>query len=358
MPKEMAAIASIFGQETDNPMSEKIISTLKKIDLFNSLTDEMFLSLGDKFQAVSLKAGQVLFNKGDQGDSLYLVQVGRLKVISTDAAGYEVILNQITDGDIVGEMALIDQQPRSAGVIAMTETTLLKLSSDDFLQIMQQHPEIGLMISRNLTQRLRNNTTQIENAIPSETVEAHIEARTANLVRDNQKLKEMATTDALTGALNRRSFFELAEQELKKSQRYNLPLSAIMIDLDHFKSVNDTYGHQAGDVVLQSAARLIQENIREIDIFGRYGGEEFAVLMPNTPMPEVKDMAERICQMIAAHPVQVDEASIPVTASLGAAGVDDTTGLEITTLLDRADQALYQAKEGGRNRVVAWGKIV
>lgn len=334
-------------------MSEEIIHTLKPIDIFQSLTEEMLQSLSSKFHLASLEAGQVLFHKGDQGDSLYLVQTGLLKVVSTDGAGREVILNQISEGDIVGEMALIDHEPRSASVVAVAPTRLLKLNSDDFMQIIQNHPEIGFMISRNLTQRLRKNTMQIEHTLPAETVEAHIEARTADLVRDNQMLKEMATTDPLTGVFNRRHFFELAEQELKKSQRYGSPLSAIMIDLDHFKSVNDTYGHQAGDQVLQAAARLIQENIREIDILGRYGGEEFAVLLPNTPMPDAKDMAERICRKIEAHPVQVDETTIPVTASLGAVGASNTDNLTITALLDKADQALYEAKHSGRNRVMA-----
>ncbi|HKJ28421.1 MAG TPA: GGDEF domain-containing protein [Anaerolineales bacterium] len=335
-------------------MTEDRIATLKAIDIFQSLTDEMLHNLSDRLQTVSLEAGEVLFNKGDQGDSLYLVQSGIMKIVSTNSEGHEVILNQVRDGGIVGEMALIDQEPRSAGVIAIQPSVLLKLSSEDFMEIIQATPAIGLMISRNLTQRLRQNTTQIENAVPTDALEARIEARTADLARDNQKLKEMATIDPLTQVFNRRHFFELAQQALQQSQQDGRSIAAIMVDLDHFKAINDTYGHRAGDQVLQAAAQFIQASIRENDILARYGGEEFAVVLPNTTLDEATEIAERICTHIDSQSVQVDETVIPITASVGVAGFLDASELDTAHLLDRADQALYQAKNTGRNRVAVW----
>jgi diguanylate cyclase (GGDEF)-like protein len=282
------------------------------------------------------------------------VQKGLLKIVSTNIEGNEVILNQVMDGGIIGEMALIDQEPRSAGVIAITPSSLLKLSSEDFMKTIQDNPEIGLMISRNLTQLLRENTTQIENAIPNEALEARIEARTEDLARDNEKLKEMAISDPLTRVFNRRYFFELAQQEMNKSRRYGHPISAIMLDLDYFKQINDQYGHLAGDLVLQTTAQFINDNIRDIDILARYGGEEFVILLPNTTSPDAREIAERICAVIDSQFIQVDEAKIPITASLGVAGFTEIADINIEMLLDKADQALYEAKNTGRNRVAIW----
>lgn len=335
-------------------MTEDLIKTLKAIEIFQTLTEEMLQSLSEKFQTILLEPGEVLFNKGELGDSFYIVQKGQLKIVSADNEGAEVVLNQVSDGGIIGEMALIDQGPRSAGVIAVNATSLLKLSSEDFMKTIKDHPEIAMMISRNLTQRLRRSTIQIENAVPNEVLEERVEARTAEITRDNQKLKEMATIDPLTKIFNRRHFFEVAQQEIVKSRRHGTPTAAIMLDLDHFKHINDRYGHLAGDRVLQAAAGFIQDNIREIDILARYGGEEFVVLLPNTSLPEAKEIAERVCAVIEAESVQMDETVIPITASLGVAGFKDLAGVEIEMLLDKADHALYEAKNTGRNRVVAW----
>jgi len=194
----------------------------------------------------------------------------------------------------------------------------------------------------------------IENAMLNEDLEARVEARTAELARTNAKLKEMAITDPLTRVFNRRHFFELAQQELARAQRYGQPLSAIMLDLDHFKQINDHYGHMAGDHVLQAVVQLVRDNIREVDILGRYGGEEFAILMPNTALPGTLDIAQRVCMTIASQSVQVDDETIPVTTSLGVVSLVDAKDINVEMLLDKADQALYAAKQAGRNRVEVW----
>jgi diguanylate cyclase (GGDEF)-like protein len=194
----------------------------------------------------------------------------------------------------------------------------------------------------------------IENAVLNEDLEARVKARTAELARVNEKLRELAITDPLTGVFNRRHFFELTQQELTRAQRYGLPISTIMLDLDHFKQINDRYGHLVGDHVLQEVAESIRDNIRTVDILGRYGGEEFTILLPNTALPGTREIAERVCEMIASLTLKMDDDSVLVTASLGVVSVEDVTDISIEVLLNRADQALYAAKQSGRNQITIW----
>lgn len=165
-----------------------------------------------------------------------------------------------------------------------------------------------------------------------------------------ERLQELATIDELTGLANRRHFFELADQAFLRAQRYHSRLAVLMLDVDHFKRVNDQYGHSVGDQVLQGVARLCRKNMRQVDIIGRYGGEEIAFVMPETGVEEARVAAERLCKIIATHSFETQAGQINVTVSLGVSGFREDDGA-LHFLLDRADQALYQAKQNGRNRV-------
>ena len=166
-----------------------------------------------------------------------------------------------------------------------------------------------------------------------------------------QETQNQAITDPLTGLYNRRGLFELGKVEFARSVRLDNPFSAIMLDLDHFKQVNDTHGHSAGDSILQEFAIRCKSCIREIDYIGRYGGEEIVILLPDTDMKASLMVAERLRAVMADNPIQLDkERHIKVTASLGVACKDkNTTSLDM--LIARADQAMYLAKHKGRNRV-------
>lgn len=146
-------------------MSTELVAQLKEFELFKSLPTEVVEDLSERFKPVDLEKDQVLFNKGDAGDALYILRSGRLKMVSKDSEGNEMVLNQVGPGAVIGEMALIDREPRSAGVIALSSASLLRLSTEDFLNILSAQPLMGLEISRNLIQRLRFATTYIENAI-------------------------------------------------------------------------------------------------------------------------------------------------------------------------------------------------
>ena len=166
------------------------------------------------------------------------------------------------------------------------------------------------------------------------------------------ELKRQADTDYLTGVANRGNFLEIAAQELMRTRRYGGSLSIAMIDLDHFKIINDTYGHLTGDLVLKGLTKICHRVLREVDLVGRLGGEEFAVLLPETDASHAFDVAERLRKTIDAGEV-VLEHGLPVhfTASIGIASFDAETDTNIDILLNRADRILYKAKQSGRNKV-------
>ena len=168
------------------------------------------------------------------------------------------------------------------------------------------------------------------------------------------EVQAMATVDWLTNLYNRRHFFRLGEDEIVRARRYRHPISVLMIDIDHFKAVNDTHGHTVGDEVLAAIASRLLGGLRQSDIAGRYGGEEFAVVLPETDVTSATQIvAERLRDAIAARTIDTARGPLQLTISVGVAGVD----LDHEQLLDalgRADVALYAAKHGGRNRVVPW----
>jgi diguanylate cyclase (GGDEF)-like protein len=168
-----------------------------------------------------------------------------------------------------------------------------------------------------------------------------------------QKLEVEAHTDPLTGCANRRRFLELAARELARARRYPEEVSVLMLDLDHFKEFNDQYGHQAGDRVLQRLVRACQSILRAEDALGRLGGEEFAILLPETGAAKALEVAERLCREVASAEVVLGGGSpLNFTTSIGVATVRPED-LSVDAVLERADRALYEAKDAGRNRVVA-----
>jgi len=167
-----------------------------------------------------------------------------------------------------------------------------------------------------------------------------------------KRLMFEASTDALTGILNRRSFFDTCTKEVKSAKRYRHDLSLMIIDIDYFKQINDTYGHLNGDIVLMDLVNIIKQTIRNTDILGRIGGEEFAVLMPETNAQNAMNLAERIRQNIETNSSVIDEQPVTITVSIGLC-LMQPKDMVIQTVLRRADLALFKAKENGRNQVLS-----
>ena len=169
----------------------------------------------------------------------------------------------------------------------------------------------------------------------------------------NKKLKKLSITDGLTGLFNHRHVQQLLREEWERTKRGGEPLAVAMLDLDKFKQVNDTYGHPTGDVILYETAQILQDTAREIDMVGRYGGEEFIAILPNTGEEAATQFAERIRQRVESHIFRDEDTEVRMTMSSGVAAFPDEPVDGPEELLKRADEALYAAKEGGRNRVVA-----
>lgn len=165
------------------------------------------------------------------------------------------------------------------------------------------------------------------------------------------ELHDLATRDPLTRILNRRAFFEAAARELERNARYHRPLSLILLDLDRFKSINDRYGHAVGDGVLMAVTRQVSKNLRSSDLFGRLGGEEFAILLPETDLDSARAIADRLREAIDGIDTRALASGLSVTASFGVTGVGDASkGLD--PIFKQADRALYRAKDSGRDQVV------
>jgi two-component system cell cycle response regulator len=167
-----------------------------------------------------------------------------------------------------------------------------------------------------------------------------------------EKMAELSTKDELTDLFNRRYFMEVAEREVSGAARYGQDLTVCMLDLDYFKQINDAFGHPAGDAVLKESGRLLRESIRLYDLACRYGGEEFAVIMPNTRLTDARVFCERVRKKMEKAAVHYDSQDIKITASIGLAQFSPARDKSVADLIKRADDALYAAKQQGRNRVV------
>jgi diguanylate cyclase (GGDEF)-like protein len=196
--------------------------------------------------------------------------------------------------------------------------------------------------------------------------ELHARLRAGQRILDLQKellaaretLRQQAMQDALTGLWNHGAIFELLDKELARTAREHTSVAVLMVDLDHFKSVNDAHGHLAGDVVLKEAVQRMKNLVRRSDFIGRYGGEEFLVVLPNCDSVDATAQAERLRQALAASPVDLPGGSLTITASIGVACASGSQIPRVDTLVREADEAMYLAKKNGRNRVEFAGQPV
>lgn len=193
-------------------------------------------------------------------------------------------------------------------------------------------------------------------AMRVKTYQSELKQRNTELESMLRRVESMAITDPLTGLYNRRRFADVLRREFAVTKRYGSPLSCILMDLDHFKQINDAFGHDAGDKVLQKVASRLVESLREVDLAARFGGEEFAVLLPHTGKGNARIVGERIANFVRKLSIDVEGECIRVTASLGIAATTDFSSNNPEDLVKAADAAMYQAKEGGRDRVVLYAR--
>lgn len=248
------------------------------------------------------------------------------------------------DGSEVCRWLKLDQGTRDIPIIMLTargamsdRVSGLEAGADDYLPKPFDETELNARIYV----RLRSKTQQDE-----------LKKKNRQLEDMLTRVESLAIMDQLTGLFNRRRFETIFNSEFKRSQRYQVPLSCMMVDIDHFKKINDSFGHQEGDLVLREIAQVIQTTIREVDTPARWGGEEFVVLSPNTTLENGLRAAERVRKAVANHIFKAKEHT-RVTVSIGVAGIPNPDLDTPEKLIHAADLAMYEAKKFGRNRVTS-----
>lgn len=275
-----------------------------------------------------ITAGEVLLRPEVPNDTLYVIISGAVQVHLSDSDNDEPI--HLGEGDCVGEMSVIDDSPVCALVRAEQDCELLAVDRRTAWRLIEAHPPFARNLLRMLARRLRHGNLRI------------VEEQQLR-----EKYQRYALHDELTGLYNRRWLDLALADQVAAYRRDGQPFSLIMIDLDHFKVLNDSHGHQAGDRCLSRVAHTIRSSLRPLDRAARFGGEEFAVILPETRAKEATVAAERLRRAVADLG-RSDEPS--VTISLGVAQIGP--GDDPERVIQAADQALYRAKQSGRNQVV------
>lgn len=307
---------------------------LSRLQLFRNadLNDSAFDHLLSRCDYREMATGETLLSPDAENCYLYVIISGRLVI---NIGPYEdVPLTSVEPGECVGEMSIIDSHVPSAQVSASEPTRLLEIEQDNLWRMISISHEIARNLLYIMSERVRYSNLIIADGIEMQ-----------------RKYQRFATIDALTGLHNRGWMDDMFDREIRRSERDNLNLCLMMIDVDHFKQYNDEYGHLAGDRVLISVGESIRKPLRPNDLVARFGGEEFSVLLPETRIDNALTIAERLRKRVSeADPGELDGKKIPgATVSIGIAEYRPGDSLE--TMIAAADVAMYRAKNDGRNCV-------
>ena len=276
---------------------------------------------------MSSPPGEALLVAGTDNDVLYVILSG---LVSVHVPGTDQAHVRLGVGECVGELSLVDGQRVSANVVADEPTLVLSLNRNQLWTLIDGSPEVARNLLRILAGRIRGDDAVLGAAS-----------------QQRQRLEHLAMVDALTGLRNRRWLDEAFGRQLARALRGGQELSLLMVDIDHFKRINDARGHPFGDTILQSVARVLAGGLRPQDLLARYGGEEFGVLLPGIALENGVTIADRLRRAIEGEAGRAINAAPRITVSIGVASLQ--AGDTLSSLIDRADKALYRAKQGGRN---------
>lgn len=284
----------------------------------------------ERSEVRTLAVGDKLLQPELPNEHLYLILEGELRVHL--AAHQTVEHATLVAGECTGEISLVDGKNPSALVVAASPTRVLAVPHDTVWSLVDQSHDVARNLLAILAGRMRNDNSAL--------ITSH---------NQRAQYEHQATVDALTGVHNRRWMNDAFPRVLHRCALNKQHSAVMVLDIDHFKKVNDSYGHLVGDAALKSLADIMQHNLRPHDLLVRYGGEEFAILLPDTKLEEARSIAERLRKMVAANEVVSHGVAFKITVSSGIAPIDGVGELESS--FAQADEALYRAKEGGRNRV-------
>lgn len=283
-------------------------------------------------RCVRIPPAQVLLDPMQPNTEIYVVLEGELMVCLEPSIAHPLV--RLHPGDCVGELSIIDASPPSAYVVASVETTLLAITQPVLWRMLAAQQAMALNLLHVLTRRIRENNQVLLGSLELQ-----------------RQYRSKAETDALTGLHNRVWFEEVFPKQLDLCERTGQNVCLLMIDIDHFKRINDEYGHPIGDEVLRHLGALLRRNLRATDLCARYGGEEIIVLMPGTEVNQGRLSAERLRNAVAQAELTLPNGDVlQVRVSCGLA--QWMVGTKLADLIRSADHALYQAKEQGRDRVV------
>jgi len=317
-----------FDEKETLPISRNEFTSL---EIFKNIQFEKLAGFLLPCRTIEVEEGTKLIDPEVPNTNLVILLNGLLEVRFESDGG--VFISHIEPGRCAGEMSIFDNIPPSAIVYAKEKSRVLLIPSDTARSMISASHELCLNFLLILSQRIRNNNRLV--------CEEQYHLRC---------MEEFAKVDPMTGLHNRRWLEEMYTREMTRSNKGNFMLTAFMLDIDHFKGVNDTYGHLAGDQVLISVAQTLTRSLRPSDMPVRYGGEEFTVFLPGTTTTNAKIIAERIRNNMENMSISLPDGTIlQITVSIGfSERIDNDT---VASLIDRADKALYHAKENGRNRV-------
>jgi diguanylate cyclase (GGDEF)-like protein len=305
---------------------------LAGIELFHGVCPDDVQSLLQKCDRSDIEAGDILLSPGNANENVFIVLSGRLHVHvgSQDAP----ILAVMDVGACVGEMSIIEDRDPSAYVIAAEPTHLLVIHQSILWELVNASHEFSKNLLVVLSERVRSHNHYI-----------------AESFGDLQRFERNASTDALTGLSNRHAMEETFPREVQRCVKNEQPISLIMIDVDRFKSFNDQFGHVAGDRALSAVGHVLRKQFRPRDLLVRYGGDEFAVLLPGVGQDEALTIADRVRSAVSGSTETSGDSTIqvPVNISMGVAQLENHGNFE--GLLRAADEALYRAKAAGRDVV-------
>ncbi len=350
---------------------EDFFDRLKLNRLFSEVDKSLLCELSKEcFIERSFYKGETIIRQDEVSADLFLILNGRVQISKVLPDGERVELIQKGPNEFIGEIGLLLTSSRSATVTCLTDVKIVQITPESFSYILKKIPTIRKNVLKNIIeivfdddQRVVNEIikgnllAEMFNAISDQTkrlesLNRQLKEVNTELEKKNKKLYELATYDYLTKLYNRAFVMDMFSKEFSKSRRHDHELSCLLLDIDNFKKINDTYGHLTGDVVLRQIGLSLKEDIREQDIVGRYGGEEFLIVLPDTGLAQAMFVAEKVRKKIESLEIRSRDSMIKTTVSIGVSDINKHNPGKVDELLYQADTALYRAKREGKNRIM------